>query len=61
MRRFREIIIEAEDIKAVCPDCKYPLELAKLPLEGIGDNAVLPMLYCAECDAYFIAWNMTNE
>lgn len=54
-RRFREIIIEMEDIKKVCPDCRNPLKLVDFPLTGIdGRESTISMFYCDMCKGYFL-------
>ena len=60
-KRFKEMVCEIEGISATCPDCGSPLiEPITSDTKGIGDNVVLPMLYCENCNEYIVSWRQRN-
>jgi uncharacterized protein with PIN domain len=58
--RASEILCESEDIKIQCTTCKSPLIKVDVPMESIR-HAVTQMMYCKQCDAYYIGWDTNDE
>ena len=61
LKRITRAINEIEKFKLACKDCGAELSKVDLPLEGIGDNARLPMMYCEICEQYYISWREEDE
>lgn len=60
-KRFNGVVAEMEKRKNVCEHCNGALHWVDIPLEGIGDIAVIPYLYCSVCDVYYICGEEEDE
>ena len=58
--RLTKIYCESENIKLQCKECKFPLSEVQVSAEGLR-YALYTMMYCQQCDMYYIQWDQNNE